>query len=132
MASERPSRQLFHKTSESGEVSFLTAPVLNWDGTPLNVRVMLLDVCEACSLFAEAIRFRQPYQYFDLLDQIRQLIAASRFRITSGNCEISGIKPGAPWPCDVIEHRFACTCCGQQFRLFTETYHGSGGSWSAV
>jgi hypothetical protein len=32
---------------------------------------------------------------------------------------------------DITYHRFACTSCGQRFKLAAETYHGRGGAWEA-
>jgi hypothetical protein len=30
---------------------------------------------------------------------------------------------------DLVNFRFRCTSCGEEFLLDAETYHGSGGSW---
>lgn len=32
---------------------------------------------------------------------------------------------------DITYHRFACTSCGQRFKIAAETYHGRGGAWEA-
>ena len=32
------------------------------------------------------------------------------------------------WP-DIVLNAFECTTCGARFKLFADTYHGSGGAW---
>jgi hypothetical protein len=32
---------------------------------------------------------------------------------------------------DILYYCFACTECGQRFKLAAETYHGRGGQWGA-
>lgn len=39
------------------------------------------------------------------------------------------LPEAGPWP-DIVSFRFRCTSCGAEYRLFADTYHGSGGSWS--
>jgi hypothetical protein len=41
------------------------------------------------------------------------------------------LQPDGPWD-DFLAYYFACTACGQPYRLSAETYHGSGGSWEPV
>lgn len=33
---------------------------------------------------------------------------------------------------DIVAYYFKCRCCGEQFSLHAETYHGSGGYWEPV
>lgn len=43
----------------------------------------------------------------------------------------SQLAQGAAWN-DVVSFSFECQTCGESFRLFAETYHGSGGYWEPV
>lgn len=89
-------------------------------------------MCEECGSFSEPIPIRSPEQYFDLLARVRRTIADGKLCLMAGNVELDSIAAGRPWPRDLVEHVFACTGCGQRFRLAVETYHGSGGSWKPL
>lgn len=85
-----------------------------------------------CGGYAEIVRIRQPYQYFDLLRHVREVLQQGTFRLDRGNCDLAEIRKDKPWPDDHLEHYFSCVACGQRFRLGVETYHGSGGRWEPV
>jgi hypothetical protein len=41
------------------------------------------------------------------------------------------IPVSGPWP-DYLEYYFACSACGQIYRLVVEAYRGFGGSWAPI
>ena len=86
-------------------------------------------MCSRCVGFAEKIRIQTPGQYFDLVREVKEVLAQGTLALIDGNVDLAEISPGKGWPDDYIEHTFQCSQCGQRFRLFVETYHGSGGHW---
>ena len=89
-------------------------------------------MCPACEGFSEKIRIHTPGQYFNLLTQVKEVLAQGTLVLLHGNTDLADLGPTRPWPDDLIEHTFECPRCHQQFRLAVETYHGSGGSWQPI
>jgi hypothetical protein len=73
------------------------------------------------------LKFR--YEYFNLLEQLRQMLARKSLKPVDSTCGLDEIFHNGVWADDVIEHVFRCTACKQHFRLIFETYHLSGGTW---
>ena len=86
-------------------------------------------MCIECDGLSETIRIEHPYEYFNLVEQIKKYITSGLLSILEGNCDFNDISKGNPWTDDVISHTFKCTHCIRTFELTVETYHGSGGNW---
>lgn len=89
-------------------------------------------MCSMCEYFRETIIIEHPYQYFDLVDQIRTVLQEGTMFLLEGNCILEEIIVDKPFPKDVLYHVFQCATCGCKFSLSVETYHGSGGSWKVI
>jgi hypothetical protein len=89
-------------------------------------------MCSRCVRFAEKIRIQTPGQYFDLFQEVKEVLAQETLVLIGGNVDVADISPAEGWPDDYIEHTFQCSECGQRFRLSVETYHGSGGHWQPI
>lgn len=87
-------------------------------------------MCDKCDGFIETIQIRHPYEYFNLIEQVKIIIEEGTLVLVEGNCNLEDIKKGSPFPDDILYHSFKCTKCSQRFSLSVETYHGSGGRWS--
>ena len=86
---------------------------------------------EKCDGFKKRIRVSRPYEYFNLINQLQKLVKDNTFRY-KGEYPLEELKEGKQFADDFIEHTFWCRQCNQEFRLYVETYHGSGGSWQPV
>jgi len=88
-------------------------------------------MCPQCEGYTEKIRVNNPYEFLDLISQLKGLVAKGIFAV-SGNCNLNSIEKDKPWPQDLIMLNFECLTCKQLFSLNVETYHGSGGYWQPV
>jgi hypothetical protein len=88
-------------------------------------------MCPRCQGFAERIEIRDPSDLYRRVDEIERILKEGTLASAGGNWLLSEIRPGLPWPGDVIEHAFRCVVCGQRFELVVDTYHG-GGHWDAA
>jgi len=86
-------------------------------------------MCPNCIGFGERIRINTPYEYFDIIKQIKEVIAQGTIKLVDGTCPLDEISPNKLWTEDRITHIFQCTACDQSFQLSVDTYHGSGGAW---
>jgi hypothetical protein len=89
-------------------------------------------MCSRCIGFGERIRIQTPGQYFDLVQEVKEVLAQGTLALICGNVDLADISPTRGWPDDYIEHTFQCSQCGQRFQLAVETYHGSGGQWQPI
>ena len=89
-------------------------------------------MCTKCQGFKDRVKISQPQDLYSLVRQIEIVISEGTLTSVSGNCKLSDIRKGTPWPEDYIKHTFQCSACSQKFMLEVETYHGSGGDWSAI
>lgn len=87
-------------------------------------------MCDICNGLCDTVKIEHPYEYYNLVNQIKQFIQNGVIIIIESNCDFFGIEKGKPFPNDVPYHLFECTNCKQKFSLCVETYHGGGGSWS--
>lgn len=78
--------------------------------------------CQDYNEFCGDVRIDRPDTLRKVIDAITPALERGRLEIESGNLD---------W-CDFIECNLHCPTCGQKFELRCETYHGSGGRWSAV
>ncbi|EPD53697.1 hypothetical protein HMPREF1210_00590 [Paenisporosarcina sp. HGH0030] len=85
--------------------------------------------CLNCEGFNEKIPITSPYQYFNLLNQLKAIISQGTLVLIEGNCDINDLKSGGTWPNDNIYHTFQCEKCTRKYQLSIETYHGSNGEW---
>ena len=90
------------------------------------------SMCSRCDGFLERRRVNSPYEYRDLVRQIREIVKEGTFRVVRGTCTLESILTTDDLPEPLIEHVFECTTCLRRFQLAVETYHGSGGSWEVM
>ena len=92
--------------------------------------------CDACRLFADALRIERPSDLTRVAARVRDAIAAGTLIVAtdipvnptvSPQSSIDDVARGV-WS-DVVEHHFRCPKCRRSFTLTAETYHGSGGEW---
>lgn len=88
-------------------------------------------MCDNCEDLCETIGIKHPHEYFNLINQIKQMIKDSILDLVDSNCDFWSIENSKPIPVDVPSHIFECTRCKQKFFLSVETYHGGGGNWEA-
>ena len=74
-------------------------------------------MCCRCEGFRETVRIEHPYQYFNLVDQIRTVLQDGTLFFVEGNCKLEEIIKGKPFTEDVLYHVFQCTTCGCKFSL---------------
>jgi hypothetical protein len=86
-------------------------------------------VCPQCDGLAPTVNLKYEYEYWDPIEQLRQMPARNRLKQADGASSPDEIKPNGVWAWDFIEHVFQCTKCRQNFALFCETYHRSGATW---
>jgi hypothetical protein len=89
-------------------------------------------MCQICDGLHETVRIEHPYQYYDIVDQIKTMLQEAILVLKEGNCDFSRIVRNKPFPDDVPYHVFKCANCECKFTLCVETYHGSGGSWEVI
>ncbi len=89
-------------------------------------------MCYKCDGFSETIEIKHPYELFNLVEQLKEVINEGTMRILESNCNLDDIRKNSPFPEDVIYHVFQCTDCNLKFSLCVETYHGSGGTWEVM
>jgi hypothetical protein len=85
-------------------------------------------MCSQCEGYSDKIRVNTPYEFLELISQLKTLVSRGVF-LVSGNCDLNSIKEDKVWPQDNIILRFECSRCKQIFNFDVETYHGSGGYW---
>lgn len=88
-------------------------------------------MCSQCEGYREPLSIAYPYQYFDLLRQLREKLRQGRLVLAAASCDLGALAEGQPWPADLLSHTFRCTHCGQGFLLSLDTYHGRG-EWGAL
>lgn len=86
-------------------------------------------MCVRCDSISEKIEIKYPYQLYDLVKQLKDILVEDTLVLLEGNCNLDDIQEKKPWPDDVISLCFQCTHCNRTFSLEVETYHGSGGYW---
>ena len=90
-------------------------------------------MCPQCSGLAPIVELQYATAYMDLVGQLQAILKRDSLRCTKGVCALDAVQTAeGRWASDYIEHEFACTACGQGFRLGFETYHGSGGRWEPI
>ncbi|WML46625.1 hypothetical protein RCG23_13270 [Neobacillus sp. PS3-34] len=88
--------------------------------------------CSQCEGFNEKITIKEPYQYFNLVDQLKEILIQGNLVIINGNCDFQDVKSGKALPNDFIYHTFKCGRCNRKYQLAIETYHGAGGKWDIL
>jgi hypothetical protein len=88
--------------------------------------------CERCRELATTFVIGVPDDLRKALRIVRAAVNDGTLRELPGNPLVSpepfsSVPADGPWE-DVVSYQFACTGCRQGFRLFADTYHGSG-SW---
>ncbi len=98
-------------------------------------------MCLHCAPANRACRVRKPRDLQQIIgviighldeDTLREsnYLPAGQVR----NCEPGSFRALAEtnaWG-DIVDYYFECPVCGSIYRLFADTYHGSGGSWQMV
>ena len=72
-------------------------------------------MCPKCQGGSEKMRISRPHELFDLVGQIREIIAQGTIEFVEGSCSLDEIAPNKPWPVDYIEYYFRCAICHQSF-----------------
>ncbi len=90
-------------------------------------------MCERCDELKRPIPIRVPADLTRAIRLVREAIALGvlvQVPLPSPfSRSFEELQPEGPWD-DLLDLRFRCTSCGQEFQLGAETYHGSGGEWS--
>jgi predicted RNA-binding Zn-ribbon protein involved in translation (DUF1610 family) len=90
--------------------------------------------CASCDDLCQRVAIRTP-------GQLEKVVRVARANIEDGTIvEIANGEESTPLSTltrdgtlpDIIRTEFRCAECGEVFLLRCETYHGSGGSWSAA
>lgn len=89
-------------------------------------------MCPKCQGFSQREKILQPHDLYSLVSQIETVVREGTLALVAGNCKLSDIRRGIPFPADRIEQTFACVSCAQKFKLDVDTYHGSGGDWACA
>jgi hypothetical protein len=92
--------------------------------------------CDRCEKLCAKIEIRAPQDLRRSIALARDGIAAGAILDVSGqfpfpSSPFTELASGGPWD-DHVNYYFQCAHCRQLFHLEAETYHGSGGSWSAL
>jgi hypothetical protein len=95
--------------------------------------------CRSCAPFETPLPIRGAAEFEGVVERVRQAVADGVLQYDAydpdlafaGQPSFLSLDLGGPWP-DVARYHFSCMSCGQLFRLAVETYHGTGGRWSAV
>ena len=85
-----------------------------------------------CDGFLPKQRVNSPYEYWDLVRQILEIIQRQTLRVVSGTLPLEEIANSSVLLGDNICHVLECTTCSRRFKLDVETYHGSGGVWEPI
>ena len=80
--------------------------------------------CGQCADFSERRLFSQPREYRDIAQQLMEIVRQGDFVLLKASCPLRELF-GPVWPGDLLEHIFKCARCGDEFRLFADTWHGS-------
>jgi hypothetical protein len=62
-------------------------------------------MCHKCDGFSETIRIEHPYEYFNIVDQVRVIINEGTMYISDGNCNFEEIIENRHFP----EDGYFCT-----------------------
>lgn len=89
-------------------------------------------MCQICDDLHETIKIKHPYEYFQIVDQIKVMIDEGILMLIEGNCNFYDINRSKPFLGDIQYHVFKCVSCDNRFSLFVDTYHGSGGTWKSI
>jgi len=84
-------------------------------------------MCTACDHLQVVWPIRTAGELSTALGVVQANVADGTLRDESDE-GMRGLSDNEPWP-DYIELRLRCCACGTRFKLTTETYHGTGGSW---
>ena len=79
--------------------------------------------CLNCDGFNEKISITSPFEYFNLLDQLKTIIIQGTLKLIDGNCNIQELNSGMAFPNDYTYHNFICEKCSRKYQLSVETYH---------
>jgi hypothetical protein len=100
---------------------------------------MSKDTCPVCEEFSVNVPIHGPVQLQGIVDRLKEALDERRLLV---DAEQAGQKFAGQPPFrklalrrtlpDVMEYRFRCTACARLFSLRCESYHGSGGRWSAL
>lgn len=91
-------------------------------------------MCDRCDELNREVAIAYPSALRRILQRTRVLIADGTLVVAqpegsaTGGQAFDDLNVEGPWP-DYMEYGFACSQCGQRFRLEAETYHGAGGYW---
>ncbi len=96
--------------------------------------------CERCAELSAPFRITSPAALQNAIRVVRDNLKdktlvevhySPQAVVPLTQSKFSSVSAEGPWD-DILQYCFACTICGQPYRLSAETYHGSGGSWEPV
>jgi hypothetical protein len=59
-------------------------------------------MCEMCDGLTETIRIEHPYEYFNIISQVKNLICDGLITIEKSNCKLEDVEKGKPFPDDIL------------------------------
>ena len=89
-------------------------------------------MCHFREALHENIEIKHPYEYYNLVEQIKVMTQEGALILMEGNCNVDDIDKNKPFPDDVPYHVFKCNHCESRFSLCVDTYYGGGGSWKVI
>ena len=80
--------------------------------------------CGECADLSERRHFSESREYRAIARRLMEIVGQGRFVLLKASCPLRELF-GPVWPGDLLEHIFRCAKCGDEFRLFADTWHGS-------
>jgi len=90
--------------------------------------------CAKCESLPKRVTITTPDDLRGVIRMAAEAVAEGRLRelsdqVPEGNVPFATLAQGGPWD-DDVSYYFKCRGCSYSFRIFAETYHGSGGMWT--
>ena len=90
-------------------------------------------MCNKCEKF-DNIEIRGPEEMHNVVDYLKEAeknsvlteILKEADKFSPKHTNLNEIEKGKPWPSDIIEVYLKCINCGNEIKLFCDTYHGGG------
>ena len=79
--------------------------------------------CNKCKKIEAVKHINSTEEFFDILQEIKLLLADGDYEYVGGNIPDETIKR---WPQDGLWYRIKCKICGATFTLWYDTFKGKG------
>lgn len=84
-------------------------------------------ICKSCEDVVLQKKFYSVQAWLDCIEYIKELLESGRFDLIEATCDFDNIRDkNGKWSSDNIYYVIRCKNCGQVFRCYADTYHGSG------